>query len=168
MQEIFAPFCPFLEKVALTRIMKKTPKEQNDNAMKDVKEILEGIHPGEVLLRDFMKPRGLTPDQMMKETGMPVENINELIEDKRKITPAIASVLELCLGPSAQNLVLCQSLYDWKLLGLESKIRTEFLKFDLKILEFACALAKVRAFLGRRTRANRKREKAGRGAPKNI
>ena len=143
MQEIFALFW---KRWRSTRIMKTTPKEQKDNAMKDVKEILEGIHlhPGEVLLRDFMKPRGLTPDQMMKKTGMPVENINELIEGKRKITPAIASVLELCFGPSAQKLVLCQSLYDWKLLAVELKIKSEFLKIDVKILECACALAKMR------------------------
>jgi plasmid maintenance system antidote protein VapI len=54
----------------------------------------------------------LTPDQMMKETGMPVKSIVEILEGKLAITPGIASLFERCFGWPAQVLLTWQLLYD--------------------------------------------------------
>jgi plasmid maintenance system antidote protein VapI len=54
----------------------------------------------------------LTPDQMMKETGMPVKSIGEIVERKRRITTEIASLFERSFGWPAQVLLTWQLLYD--------------------------------------------------------
>ena len=50
-----------------------------------------------------MKPRGPTPDQVAKETGVPVQHINEIVQCKRAITLEIALRLERYFGSSAQE-----------------------------------------------------------------
>ncbi len=64
------------------------------------------------LVKDLMYLDDLTPDQMMKETGMPVKSIVEIIERQRRITPGIASLFERCFGWPAQVLLTWQLLYD--------------------------------------------------------
>ena len=64
------------------------------------------------LVKDLMYADDLTPDQMMKETGMPVKSIVEIIERERRITTEIASLFERCFGWPAQVLLTWQLLYD--------------------------------------------------------
>jgi hypothetical protein len=54
----------------------------------------------------------LTPDQMMKESGMPVKYIVEILEGERAITPEIASLFEHCFRWPAQVLLTDRLLYD--------------------------------------------------------
>jgi addiction module HigA family antidote len=126
---------------------RKQKKDDLDDLMKDYEEMLQAITPGEVLARDFVRPSGLTLDQMMKKTGMPIENIVEIIESKRPITPAIASLFERCFGWSAQELFACQTHYDlrWRLLKL--KIISNFAKFYVEALEWHQVFAKMCALL---------------------
>ena len=44
------------------------------------------VHPGEVLLEDFMKPLKLTQNGLAKAIGVPPRRINEIIHGKRAIT----------------------------------------------------------------------------------
>jgi antitoxin HigA-1 len=90
----------FRENAAFNATMNK---QQKENQMKKSKKILHGILPGKVLAKDFMKPRGLTPDQVAKETGVPVQHINEIVQGKRAITLEIALGLERYFGSSAQE-----------------------------------------------------------------
>ncbi len=64
------------------------------------------------LVKDLMYLDDLTPDQMMKETGMPVKYIVEIIERERRITTGIASLFERYFGWPAQVLLTWQLLYD--------------------------------------------------------
>jgi len=64
------------------------------------------------LVKDLMYLDDLTPDQMMKETGMPVKSIVEILEGKLAITPGIASLFERCFGWPAQVVLTWQLLYD--------------------------------------------------------
>ncbi len=64
------------------------------------------------LVKDLMYLDDLTPDQMMKETGMPVKSIVEILEGKLAITPGIASLFERCFRWPAQVLLTWQLLYD--------------------------------------------------------
>jgi plasmid maintenance system antidote protein VapI len=66
------------------------------------------------LVKDLMYLDDLTPDQMMKETGMPVKYIVEIIERERRITTGIASLFERYFGWPAQVLLTWQLLYDIK------------------------------------------------------
>jgi addiction module HigA family antidote len=131
----------------MKNIRKQKKRDDLDDLMKDYEEMLQAITPGEVLVRDFVRPSGLTVEQMMKKTGMPIKNIVEIIESKRRITPAIASLFERCFGWSAQELDACQTHYDLRLRSLKLKIISYFAKFYVEALEWHQDFAKMCALL---------------------
>ncbi len=47
---------------------------------------LENIHPGEVLLEEFLAPMGLSQNRIAREIGVPPRRINEIVLGKRSIT----------------------------------------------------------------------------------
>jgi len=47
---------------------------------------LKPIHPGEVLLREFLEPMGLSQNQLARDLGVPPRRINEIVLHKRRIT----------------------------------------------------------------------------------
>ena len=64
------------------------------------------------LVKDLMYLDDLTQDQMMRETGMPVKYIVEIVERQRRITTEIASLFERHFGWPAQVLLTWQLLCD--------------------------------------------------------
>src|SRR5436309_9966752 len=70
------------------------------------------IHPGEILLEDFMKPLGLSQYRVAKAINVPPRRINEIVQGKRAITPETALRLERYLGWPAQVWLNLQSRYD--------------------------------------------------------
>jgi addiction module HigA family antidote len=44
------------------------------------------IHPGEILLEEFLKPAGISQYRMAKDTGMSYPRINEIVKGKRPVT----------------------------------------------------------------------------------
>lgn len=47
---------------------------------------LANIHPGEVLLEEFLKPMGLSQNRLAREIGVPPRRINEIVLGKRAIS----------------------------------------------------------------------------------
>ena len=80
--------------------------------MNKSQKVQSPIHPGEVLVEDFMKPLGLTQYRLAKEIGVPARRINEIVQGKRAITPETALRLERYLGWPAQIWLNLQSHYD--------------------------------------------------------
>ena len=132
---------------SLMKNTRKQKKDDLDDLMKDYEEMLQAITPGEVLARDFIRPSGLTLEQMMKKTGMPIKNIVEIIESRRPITPAIASLFERCFSWSAQELVACETHYKLRSGLLKLKIRSNCAKFYVEALEWHQVFAKMCALL---------------------
>jgi addiction module HigA family antidote len=50
------------------------------------KKLLPPIHPGEILLEEFLKPLGITQARLAKEIGVPAQRIGEIVAGKRAIT----------------------------------------------------------------------------------
>ena len=50
------------------------------------KKKLQPVHPGEVLLEEFLKPMGLSQSRVALNIGVPPRRINEIILQKRRIT----------------------------------------------------------------------------------
>src|SRR3970040_2787935 len=50
------------------------------------KKLLSPIHPGEILLEEFLKPMGITQYRLAKETGVPAQRISDIVAGKRAIT----------------------------------------------------------------------------------
>ncbi len=47
---------------------------------------LQPIHPGEVLLEEFLKPMGLSQNRLALDIGVPPRRINEIVLGKRSVT----------------------------------------------------------------------------------
>ena len=73
---------------------------------------LPPIHPGEILLEEFLKPLGLSQYRLAKDISVPVRRINEIVLGKRAITPDTALRLSRYFGLSDQFWINLQSRYD--------------------------------------------------------
>jgi addiction module HigA family antidote len=75
-------------------------------------EQMPPIHPGEILLEDFMKPLGLSQYRVAKAINVPPRRINEIVQGKRAVTAETALRLERYLGWPAQVWLNLQSRYE--------------------------------------------------------
>jgi antitoxin HigA-1 len=70
------------------------------------------IHPGEVLLKEFLEPMGLSQYRLAKDTSVPPRRINEIVHGKRAITADTALRLSRYLGTSERFWLNLQTRYD--------------------------------------------------------
>ncbi len=49
-------------------------------------KLLHNPHPGEVLLKDFLKPMGISQNRLAREIGVPPRRVNEIVLGKRGVT----------------------------------------------------------------------------------
>jgi addiction module HigA family antidote len=75
-------------------------------------EKLKPIHPGEVLLEEFLKPMGLSQNRVALDIGVPARRINEIVLGKRRVTADTALRLARFFGTSAQFWLGLQMDYD--------------------------------------------------------
>jgi addiction module HigA family antidote len=75
-------------------------------------KILSPIHPGEVLLEDFMKPLALTQYRLAHDIGVPPIRISQIIHGERSITVDTAMRLARYFGTSAAVWLQLQVHYD--------------------------------------------------------
>ena len=73
---------------------------------------LANIHPGEVLLEEFLKPLEITAYRLSKDTGIPQTRISQIIKGKRRITADTALRLSSYFGNSAKFWLGLQDDYD--------------------------------------------------------
>ena len=73
---------------------------------------LPPIHPGEVLVEDFMKPLGLSQYRVAKDIGVPALRISQIVRGQRSITPDTALRLARYFGTSATVWLRLQARYD--------------------------------------------------------
>jgi addiction module HigA family antidote len=75
-------------------------------------EALSPIHPGEVLLEDFMKPLGLSQYRLAKDIGVSPIRISQIVNGQRSITADTALRLARYFGTSAAVWLRLQVRYD--------------------------------------------------------
>jgi len=73
---------------------------------------LRNIHPGEVLLEEFLKPMDLSKNAIARAIGAPPRRINEIVLGKRGITADTAIRLAKHFGTSEQFWMGLQADYD--------------------------------------------------------
>lgn len=74
--------------------------------------MLTPIHPGEVLLEDFLKPLNLTAYAAAKAMCVPRTRIERLVRGETAVTPETALRLERAFGSSARFWMNLQTRYD--------------------------------------------------------
>lgn len=76
------------------------------------KKKLQPVHPGEVLLEEFLKPMDLSQNRVALNIGVPPRRINEIILQKRRITADTALRLARFFGTSPEFWLGLQAQYD--------------------------------------------------------
>jgi addiction module HigA family antidote len=75
-------------------------------------KMLSPIHPGEILLEDFMKPIGLCQVRLARDIGVTPIRISQIVKGKRAITVDTAMRLARYFGTSAAVWLRLQVRYD--------------------------------------------------------
>lgn len=73
---------------------------------------LPPIHPGEILLEEFLKPLGVSQYRLAKEISVPPRRINEIVLGKRAVSPDTALRLARYFGLSDRFWINLQARYD--------------------------------------------------------
>lgn len=72
----------------------------------------EPIHPGEILLEEFLVPLEISQYRLAATIGVPARRINEIVHGKRSISPDTALRLSRALGTSDRFWLNLQNRYD--------------------------------------------------------
>lgn len=73
---------------------------------------LPSIHPGEILLEEFLNPMGISQNELARSMRVPPGRINEIVNGKRGISAETALRLGAALNTSARFWINLQSMYD--------------------------------------------------------
>lgn len=70
------------------------------------------VHPGEVLLEDYIKPLGMSAHALSKALHVPYSRLREIVDGKRGVSADTALRLERYFGSEAQGWLNLQTAYD--------------------------------------------------------
>ena len=90
------------------------------------------IHPGEILIEEFLIPLGVSQYRLAKDISVPPRRINEIVHGRRAVTPDTALRLARFFGTTGQFWLNLQSRYE---LELERDRLGERLQAEVQVLE---------------------------------
>ena len=91
----------------------------------EVTDRLSNVHPGEVLLEEFLRPFELSQNRLARELGVPPRRINAIVLGKRAVTPDTALRLARYFGNSERFWLGLQTDYDLEEARLVQEARIE-------------------------------------------
>jgi antitoxin HigA-1 len=74
--------------------------------------IMPPVHPGEILLEEFLVPLGVSQYRLAKDLSIPARRINEIVHGQRRISADTALRLARYFGTSEQFWMNLQARYD--------------------------------------------------------
>jgi addiction module HigA family antidote len=84
-------------------------------------QLLDEIHPGEILLEEFMKPMGITARQLSSDMDVPPSRISDIVNGARPITADTALRLGLFFSMEPRYWLNLQTEYDMRIVTRESR-----------------------------------------------
>ena len=87
------------------------------------------LHPGQVLLEEFLKPKGISQNQLARAMRVPSNRIYSIVLERRGVSAETALRLAKALGTTAQFWMNLQCMYDLETAReqLEAKVEREVL-----------------------------------------
>ncbi|MBA4373915.1 MAG: addiction module antidote protein, HigA family [Thermodesulfovibrio sp.] len=79
------------------------------------KKNLEPIHPGEILLEEFMKPMGISINRLARDISVPPGRVSAIVNSKRAITADTALRLGRYFGTSPEVWIGLQADYELRI-----------------------------------------------------
>mgnify|MGYP001167486033 FL=1 len=95
---------------------------------------IEPLHPGEILLEEFLKPMGISQNRVALDIRVPARRINEIVLGKRRITTDTALRLAKYFSMSPQFWLGLQLDYD---LDVAMDEMSEKIEKEVRVLELA-------------------------------
>lgn len=95
---------------------------------------MQPIHPGEILLEEFIKPFKISQYKVAKDINVPAVRINEIVHGNRAITADTALRLGKFFGNTAEFWLNLQSRYE---LELQEDILADRLENEVRVFQFA-------------------------------
>ena len=95
-------------------------------------KMLAPIHPGEILMEEFLKPLGISQYKLAKDINVPAPRINEIVHGKRSISADTALRLSRYFNLSERFWLNLQARYDLEMEKDKFKGRIES---EVKVLE---------------------------------
>jgi len=77
---------------------------------------MRAVHPGEVLLEDYLRPLGMSVNRLSLELDVPATRIHEIVKQRRAVTADTATRLARYFGGDAASWLALQADYDIKTL----------------------------------------------------
>ena len=100
------------------------------------KEKLAPIHPGEILMEEFLKPFGISQYRLAKDIHVPARRINEIVQGKRSISADTALRLSRYFNLSERFWLNLQARYD---LEMQKDKLNGRIEAEVKVLELQSA-----------------------------
>lgn len=79
------------------------------------KNAMRPVHPGEILLEDYIKPLGISVNALSKALHVPYSRLREVVDGNRGVTADTALRFERYFGSEAQGWLNLQSAYDLRI-----------------------------------------------------
>lgn len=83
--------------------------------MSQFKNGMRPIHPGEILREDYLKPLAMSANALSKALHVPPARVNDIVLERRGVTPDTALRLARYFGGDAQSWLNLQQAYDLKM-----------------------------------------------------
>jgi addiction module HigA family antidote len=99
-------------------------------------KFLAPIHPGEILMEEFLRPLGISQYKLAKDINVPARRINEIVHGKRSISADTALRLSRYFNLSERFWLNLQARYDIEMEKDKFKGRIES---EVKVLELQSA-----------------------------
>ena len=75
-------------------------------------KLLKPVHPGEVLMEEYLKPMGISQYRLAKDISVPPRRINEIVHGTRSVTADTALRLSRYFGTTERFWLNLQTQYD--------------------------------------------------------
>ena len=98
------------------------------------KKMLDPIHPGEILMEEFLEPLGISQYRLAKDINVPPRRINEIVHGKRSITADTALRLARFFATTERFWLNLQVRYD---LEVEKDRLVDVLERDVTVFQAA-------------------------------
>jgi addiction module HigA family antidote len=96
------------------------------------KKVIDPIHPGEILMEEFLEPLGISQYRLAKDISVPPRRINEIVHGKRSITADTGLRLARFFGTTERFWLNLQVRYD---LEVEKDRLADVLDRDVSVFQ---------------------------------
>ena len=83
------------------------------------------VHPGEILREEYLKPLNMTVNTLAKRLSIPTSHLNDIVLERREVTPDTAMRLARCFGGDARSWLDLQTVHDLRVAEMNKAKKIE-------------------------------------------